>query len=89
MITKAQIDQISLDLLAIMGQSDSFDALQPAIQNELGKMKAALCTCGCTRPQSCGTCRTEVEDGLYWSEKADELIQELYDEDRTTDTEAL
>lgn len=58
------------------------DQHQLEAQNVIGKMRAEIVGCGCIRPSSCGSCRSIVEDEVYWSEKIDDILDEAISEDR-------
>lgn len=81
------LDRTSRSFLMLMDNS-RFDHLQIGIQQMLGDFKAINVECGCTRPQSCGSCRTTVEDEIYWGEKMDDLLQEAINEDRDNQSQA-
>jgi len=81
------IDRTSLDFVMLMGETDLFNPLQLAMHELLGNFKSTAVGCGCIRPISCGSCRTIVEDEVYWQEKMDELLDEARQEDKDNQQE--
>lgn len=75
-----RLDQMSLDVLAMMQSNPEANEYQIPLHELLGNFKASIVACGCIRPISCGTCRTRVEDEVYWSEKIDDLLDEARQE---------
>jgi hypothetical protein len=75
------IDRTSRDFVMLMGETDLFDSLQLAMHELLGNFKATAVGCGCIRPISCGSCRTIVEDEVYWQQKCEDLLDEARQED--------
>jgi len=83
-------DQLALTLLNWVGAKTlnlmqthpESNETQLKLQETLGQMRADIIQCGCKRPSSCGSCRSAVEDEVYWSEKIDDILDEAIDEDR-------
>ncbi len=74
------LDIASMRVLNLMQTHPETNKFQIEIQEQFGKMRAAIIDCGCIRPSSCGSCRSTVEDQIYWSEKMDDLIEEARNE---------
>ena len=76
------LDWVASKKLQLMQSHPEVDQHQLEAQNVIGKMRAEIVGCGCKRPSSCGSCRSIVEDEVYWSEKIDDILDEAISEDR-------
>lgn len=75
-----KLDKMSLDILSMMPSVPQANIYQIELHELLGNFKATIIGCKCIRPSSCGSCRTRVEDEVYWSEKLDDLLDEARQE---------
>lgn len=71
-----KLDQAAVSLLHLVESHPHVEQPQLDIQSTIGQVRAAIIECGCKRPSSCGSCRSKVEDEVYWSEKIDDLLDE-------------
>ena len=72
-----QLDRIAWELF-ILDQSMQ-------VQASIGQIRANLVECGCSRPNHCSQCRTDIEEIQYFQDKCEILLQEAMDEDRAED----
>lgn len=79
-IALTMLDIVSMRIIDLMRTHPEVNHYQLETQEQLGRIKAGIVDCGCQRPSSCGSCRTKVEDEVYWSEKIDDLLDEAKNE---------
>ncbi len=71
-----QLDRMAVQVLGLIDSHKHIEQPQLDLQAAIGQMRSAIIECGCKRPSSCGSCRSKVEDEVYWSEKIDDILDE-------------
>lgn len=71
-----KLDLAAVTLLRIIESHPHIEQPHLDMQSAIGQMRAEVIECGCKRPSSCGSCRSKVEDEVYWSEKIDDILDE-------------